>query len=92
MSEKLKPIVPGCLAVIINADPLTGTEVTALKFVGTDSRFLDSDLWEIDKVLPAPQKGYKSNLVPERYLMRIDPDEDAKEVFLEELSPKKETT
>jgi len=80
-----KPIEPGCLAEIVNSFPENnGRRVLVLrKSIGHGlivKNPLDADIWEVDTPIAA-RRGYGlsetaqyMNLIPERYLRRIDND------------------
>jgi hypothetical protein len=83
----LKPIEPGCAAVIINDPDYEGQQVTVLEDFGRDE-FARSDgttyfdnVWKVDKTF-LTWSGMKTDHLPGRNLLRIDghePDEQDEE-------------
>lgn len=99
MSDKLKPIEAGCLALVVGFKGLlalnNGKIVKALACVDTghaltSTRIVSSDLgicWSIDTVILyylTDQSQEYFSVCPEKYLMRIDPDDDQKKEFEKE--------
>lgn len=69
----LKPIEPGCLALITQSYAgNAGRVVRVVKFLGAVEDFKDDrDRWQIDTWIKTTW-GESCNHHPERYLMRID--------------------
>lgn len=73
---KLLPIVPGCKAVIINSVMgHNGKEVVVGKFLGSVSKCIGKDRWEINTYVES-NLGIMINHVQESQLMRIDGNEE----------------
>lgn len=47
----LKPIEPGCLAVVVGYEPEVGTVVHVIRFIGKMEDWVESDMWEVDRPL-----------------------------------------
>jgi len=78
----MKPIEPGCLAILINSKGSNnGLECQVKSFYGDSERYQDERVWRVDRKLPRYNKlgmlrGH-DDLVPEHNLLRID-DPDLK--------------
>lgn len=69
---KLKPIEPGCLAVIIRSDAGNeGKVVRVLKYIGKIKGFAGADYWETDTPINSTI-GEMFRLSRESCMMRID--------------------
>lgn len=95
----MKPLEPGCKAIIINLnDEYNGVEVTCLEYlpIGTKIPVLSTSFshavvnqnagWKIDKTI-AISEGYfgvvKMQALPENHLMRIDGYEEEENIIQE---------
>ena len=91
MKESLKPIVPGCLCIIINCKQ-QGLQVTTIEKGYPPFRNLversGQPCWKIDKIVgwkySNGMSGPRINYCPEHNLIRIDPDEESKKMFEKE--------
>lgn len=74
----MKPIEPGCLAVIVGGNPnFNGRVVTPVRFIGKLDYFPEPDQWLCDAewTIPTGVMPY----CPERSLLRIDGFEEPEE-------------
>ena len=82
----MKPIEPGCLAMVIGGDQEgvdAGKVVTVVRFIGSDGPLGHQDLWEVDKALSWRSTlggDYLRRACPERFLIRIDGFEETEEI------------
>ena len=81
MTESLKPIEPGCLAILLSPDPrskFTGKIFRVIRFVGEYYPWPEKDHWEVSPHGWSPPKFINCPVASESILMRIDPDSEIK--------------